>query len=409
MEADDETLWKNRKKLTDPDRHYKRISTEIMAAYNGLPNRLSKAAIGLFSLFIRSKIHGPKGIALKGNNEDKRIYTDVPITSDTLLREIDPIKYADGKDSVKNQQYMGKMLRWLHDNNIFYCWTYKRVHHIFIVEREVGCWKIYNPIGCVTPDSMLKIIGGYVYMMDCMVSYCVGARPIDREDIENSFGCFLNEMIGKMNSTVASSLPRWRSSCKLSKYVQDLALVLKTKALWEGLKEHPSFYKRLSPALANRLKSDVPVEEGDNMVSKMEKEIVPMKATVGKQHKPHEKRLVEEKADRPTSPLQDFSEMKGPFTDSKQFAQYYRRTIKSLKGDRIILNPFDKDATEAGAVMDRLIEAKKNNVSFLDAWIKYFAEEKLKGTKGKSRNFSSVKHFGETFQEYNGIFYVSQA
>ena len=97
-----------------------------------------------------------------------------------------------------------------------------------------------------------------------------------------------------------------------------------------------------------------------------------------------------------------------PFKNAKEFVQYYRAFVKNTNKDAEF-GKFSFDAGQATEILDALKENHRDNKTFLNAWIRYFIENKLKGDKIYDIYKTSVKAFKETFENYNQIFYVPQS
>lgn len=410
----DNARWETRRRLTSPQNNYRRISPEMIAAYNALGGKKGKVSTSLFLSLMREKWYGDKGKE-KNGDEENRIYTDIPITIDMIIREVEPHKFMGRCPTAKDRQMIRDTLAELSRDNIFQIWTYKNIYRIFFYERDIGCWLCYNPAGFLTPHSVLKITGGSIHSVDCMERFVAQrVRGSDRADIENSFGMFLDAVIRKMNPDVSADIPKWYNSCSLQEHIKKVESVLKEKKVDAGVDEHESFIERLPLATSNHLKG----YRGIDMKSQVEKDITPRKATVGRKRKPRAKHdaekiprhvLPEGASDRPAPIVHDFADdSKSPFASIESFTKYYRDEMKSRKGDDINLNVYQTDHDFAAKIMDMMTEAKRDNLQFLNAWLKSFAEDELKGTKGRNKEYSSMKHFGSTFRQYQDRFYPSQ-
>ena len=112
-----------------------------------------------------------------------------------ILRDTNPTKYSDNANTKSDRDYLVKTLGELFENNIFYIWKYRK-RRMFIMERDIGCWKTYNIEGCVAPKSILKITALYSHMLNRMEFFIAGDHmATDRIHMENDFGRFLNLMI----------------------------------------------------------------------------------------------------------------------------------------------------------------------------------------------------------------------
>lgn len=90
-----------------------------------------------------------------------------------------------------------------------------------------------------------------------------------------------------------------------------------------------------------------------------------------------------------------------PFLNSLHLIKYYRSVLSYLGGSDIIFAPYNEDTPYAAKVLDILVENSRSNKIFLNSWIRYFYEFKLKGEKSKKVKYTSLMTFLETFDEYN--------
>ena len=75
--------------LTEYSRNYRSVNPYLMMSYSGLPPFLCKLANILFIYIIKTKLYG-EGAKTKGKNEDKRIYTDIELSLEDLLKDFNP-------------------------------------------------------------------------------------------------------------------------------------------------------------------------------------------------------------------------------------------------------------------------------------------------------------------------------
>jgi hypothetical protein len=98
----------------------------------------------------------------------------------------------------------------------------------------------------------------------------------------------------------------------------------------------------------------------------------------------------------------DYSGTVDPFLNSLHLVKYYRSLLSYLVGlNNIAFAPYCEDTPYAAKVLDILAEHSRSNKIFLNSWIRFFYEYKLKGEKAKKTKYTSLMAFLETFNEYN--------
>jgi len=94
-----------------------------------------------------------------------------------------------------------------------------------------------------------------------------------------------------------------------------------------------------------------------------------------------------------------------PFKDSKEFVKYYRAFVH-LYNNEAKFPLFSVDVQFAGLILDMLMDSNRKEKAFLDGWIKFYCENKLRGEKIKKPKHTSLFSFKDTFKKYNEIFYT---
>ena len=90
-----------------------------------------------------------------------------------------------------------------------------------------------------------------------------------------------------------------------------------------------------------------------------------------------------------------------PFKDAPSFIKYYRAFLQITKSN-VAFDNFGVDAQYAAKILDILAEnGRSGNKIFLNAWLRYFCDYKLKGDKCMKSKYTSMKVFGETFSDFN--------
>jgi len=412
MNMDENTFHKVRNNLTEYSKNYRSVSPYMMMSYNGLPPYLAKLAHTLFFYIIKTKMYG-KSAASKGKNEDRRIYTDIEITLDDLLLDFNPNKYSDGKDIEMDKSNMIKKLKELDKYNIFYCWKYGK-KYLFVMEREVGCWKIFNNKGCVAPKTLKKVVNLTNDMITCMVKFEGSNGTVDKKNIERSFGTFMNKMIRKMNPNISSRLPLWSDDKDIYEYTSDVSLQLNKMGEFEGLgfteKEIETFLTKVPPSVSKKMKKMHEEMRQDEMKTRKEKELedelLPKNSNLVKgsvMRVKVEKNIKNTATSRPT--LMRWQGNIDPFSDSLQFMKYYRSILQNKTGGNIVFNSMESDAGVAAQILDLMVERKRNK-DFLDTWIHYFYDNNLKGQKALKPKYTSLRCFKDTFESYNETFHI---
>ena len=96
-----------------------------------------------------------------------------------------------------------------------------------------------------------------------------------------------------------------------------------------------------------------------------------------------------------------------PLRDTKSFMQYYRIFLGQCLNEKITYDGYGSDSVFATDILDKMIENKKSNLSFLNAWLKWFCDNKLKGDKFSKTKYTSMKALKDTFAEFACSYYIS--
>jgi len=397
-------------RLTEYSKGWKCISLYILSGYYGLPKSFPKLALILFGFIMKTKLYRDKAMT-KDINEDKRIYNDIQITIEDILREWDNGKYnldpdADIKTDICN---MKKRLKELDDNNVFHFWKYNDLY-VFIMERDIRIWGFYNP-GCKVVPKMLKkisAIGGD--MISCMIKDVRKTYgEVDKSDVEESFGCFVNRIIGKMNPSVATSIPKWDGKQDIHEYLNNLSGAIANMNDNEGFTFVPDILDRFPFSISEKMKKGM--SKGVTMKiqpTQKEKEV----KSLEKELSPDNPNLVRAKIIRrattthssgSSKPLAyEFSADLDPFADAAQFVRYYHAFLQQCTCGKIRFDSYSSDAHYATQVMDILVEHKRtSNKIFLNAWLRFFYEQNLKGRKALKIKYTSIQVFKDTFEQFN--------
>lgn len=407
---------KIRHSLTEHNNGYKLVSVYIDMGYNGLLPTPCKLVHLLFAMTIKN-IHYPK----KGQVQEckNRIHTCTLITVDTLLDNANSKKYSDGKKMENDRSNCAKQIVSLHDQNIYYHWKYDKFY-IFIMERELGSWTYYNDYGYVTPCTMKKILVRADDMLHNMPKHVKQSGGVpDHLDIRNSFGAFMDGMAWKMHPLVAASLPKWKDGNDLEQYLGRLGDKIETLNKFEGLEEDPKFIDKLPALIRNKYISGLrkdKMKEDKKKVAKekaLAKELVPKGESSNLAKKPRKPR----KKNKKTTPVssdgkpikQAYTKVLKPFEDSNDLIKYYRAFLQQYSGNaRILFGNFACDTAVATELLDLLKERGRDNKAFLDAWLEYFHDHKLKGGKIYKKESTEMRQLLYSFERFNEIYYIPQ-
>lgn len=385
-------IHNTRNELTEHSNNHRLINPHLLQCYAALsPATMVKLSICLFQIFIKSRIYNGDP------EEEKRIYMDKPIGANRILKECYPEKYnIEGKQPKKDYSNLSKALKKLHDNNIFYMWAYKtrpRTQIIFIMERDIGVWKHYNPQAYVPPKTMMKILNCSQGMIDAMVIACgEHEKPL----IEKSMASFIQDMLKKMSPSVQEKLPV-QGHIDLQKYKENLIKLLGNMNDFEGVAEHDSFPNRLPISVEKELAEKRKSNNGAPSKKPATKtdEIIPQHADLTKIKQPKKRKPQKD-------PVPEFvsNKERDPFNNVNDFLQFYQAKIKQ-RLPNAQFRGHGAERIEAGQILDLLIESNlEGDKEFLSAWISHFMSVHLRGNKSRNPDKTSLKEFKATFNRY---------
>jgi hypothetical protein len=328
--------------------------------------------------------------------ENKRIYTSVSVTPETLLKNCHPVKYRlEGKSTKNDEGNIVKRINELDDNNIFYVWKcgYPK-NYMFVLERDVGLWRFYNPNAYVTPKTIRKILLSTNGMCNAMFKILQeNGDKLTVHDVRKLFCEFVDRMVQKMHPDVYKGLDRWDESRGYKEYLYALNDEIKQLDPYQGLEEDEHFRDRLP--LEVKLKLDPKPKKKRNAHKELEAELAPKDDSLVKQPKKRRKR----------TPVKDveaqFDTFKSlePLKNSTSFYQYYRAIVKS-KDQTAEFHEYKVELGTAAVILDTVKEANHNEM-FLRSWIGYFIDLKLKGNNIKNKDKTSLRALQKTYDEYN--------
>ena len=386
-----------RSKLTEHTVNYKLCNLNLIGCYSGLyPATLTKLSMTIFTQILSNKFYYKEDSQHFNKDEERRIYTSLSVTPITLLENCHPVKYcAEGKVAQKDVGNIVKRINELDQNNIFYVWKcgYPK-NYMFVLERDIGLWKYYNPKAYVTPKTLRKIIIATKNMTNTMhrILQESGDRSTIHE-VRNSFCQFINHMISKLNPLVAKNLTLWDESKECREYILGLNREVKALDPYDGYEEDESFFDRLP--LEVKLKVKPPKRERPKH-KELELELLPQDDNVVKRTNKRKKKRIPIKG-----ALAEFETFKDcdPMKNANSFCQFYRSLVKS-KNDGAQFDDFRTESQPAATILDK-IKGNGQNEVFLRSWILFYVDSKLKGNNIKNKQKTSLRSFEKTYDEYN--------
>jgi hypothetical protein len=406
-----------RNSLTEIEEGYKQVSHIVMFCIGGL-GIYSHLVYNIFSKIISNKFYG-SGAKVKGEFENVRIYNNIPLTLESILMDINPGKYKE-KDIHNDTCNLRKKIKFIHENNIVYSWSYYG-SYMFFFERDFGVWKCYNSNAFVIPKTIYKIANISQGAIDAMIVYeerknnTSRVRDLSiRKKVETSFSKFLNNLIMKMEPSVAKKFPVYVESNDVDLYIEEVRMTAEKLDEYDGLFQAADFEDKLP----------LSVREGLSMKKKTSKdlmsELVPNDSDLCKNKataKPKKSKKVHDKGTSIKSIKQinskdsvdvgTFKEggMIDPFKDARNFTCYYHNYLNAFSGG-VSLEPIKIDVVDAGVVLDLLTDnGKKNDMFFLKAWIEDFCKELQKKGRTKNRKYTSIRAFSQTLPKFKESFF----
>jgi hypothetical protein len=328
--------------------------------------------------------------------EDKRIYTSLSVTPITLLENLNPVKYcAEGKDASKDVGNMAKRINELDENNIFYVWKcgYPK-NYMFVMERDIGIWKYYNPKSYVVPKTLKKILLSTRAMTDNM--HRILQEDGDRitiHDVRRSFASFISHIVDKLNPSVSKDIPRFNESENYRDYIKSVNNKVKEMDDYDGYEEDEMFIKRLP--LEVQLKTRPSRRKRAKANRELESELLPSDENLVKKKARRNKRVA---VNGEEAKLETFKEIE-PLKNAKSLFQYYRSIIASQNNDAKF-NDYILEVRYAASVLDKL-KNDNQDIEFFRSWSLFYLESKLKGNNIRNKDKTSLKSLENTYGEYN--------
>ena len=403
-----EEQHEKRNDLTDV-KCYKRVNIQVIDAYNALhPPTLSKLSIAIFTVIMDTKLHRQPGAKDYSSAEDKRIYNNKFVTLEDILDRCYPEKYGIlGKSMANDLSNLMGRLNELDTNNIFYIWRYgKPYSYMFIMERDIGLWKYFNPNAVLTPKTLKKVIAGFSGMVDTMVKFeKLQNRPVELSKVEASFvEDLIPHLMSKMAEDVAKKLPQWDKQKAIVDYLTELKDALNKTKKYEGLDEDQTFHQRLPRHLVAKIDAKPQPQKEEKMdFAALSKSLVPDNEDLVSSSKTKIRRT-KISCGSPEPKRTTFQSV-DPFANCNQLMQYYRESIR-LYNKSAKFYSFETERKTATQVIDLLIQNGKNgDIDFLRSWINYYIGSYLQGSNVYKPDKTSLSSFKKTFQTYEGKYF----
>ena len=386
-----------RNNLTEHQKNYKLCNLNLMSCYAGLyPATLTKLSLVIFNQILSNKMYYKQDSKFFDKEEDRRIYTNTSVTPVLLLQNCHPIKYRfEEKDANSDVGNITKRINELDDANVFYVWKcgYPK-NYMFIMERDIGLWKTYNPSAYVTPKTIRKILLSTNGMRKSM--YKILQENGDKmtiHDVSKSFCEFIDRMITKMHPDVQVQLERWNETRGYKDYLTQVNEKVKTLDPYQGLEEDVDFQKRLPLEVQLKLN---PKQEKKKDLKGLEADLAPQDENLVKVKSSSRKRIPTTEAE---AKLETFKSLDG-LKNATSLFQYYRAIIKSKNNDAQF-HEYSVELNTSAQILDKLKESNHDE-DFLKSWILYFAEIKLKGNNALNKDKTSLSELFKTYSDYNG-------
>ncbi|TRZ82901.1 hypothetical protein D4R86_01110 [bacterium] len=376
--------------------------------YIGLKCSQMKVASCLMSNLLSNKMYND-------SQQDRRIYTSVCLTVEDVLAEMNSAKYYNGANIETDVANLRKRFIELHGGNIFYQWKYRGLY-IFIMERNFRAWTYYNSKATVPPRTLKRLLPLLSKIMARMATFYKVKNGVvsDRVKLENSLGCFVNNMLSKMAIVVSKDLPRWENNKSLFEYVLKLEALLANIDDEEGLEEDDGFMFRLPPSVRKEVFKERGIVEADIMTKLDMEKIIPQNGKLGDK----KKRKVSDKVKKtktktksnvdPTVAIEAqpliYEIAINPFEDAKMFVKFFQKGVRNFNNNAIL--PYiGAETKDAGLIMDKMKdEGRKDDREFLLSWMRWHFQYNLKGQKIYNIKHTCVKKFGETFTDYSSTY-----
>jgi len=399
--------------VTEFHENYKRINMPLDSCYNAISPKSDSSLANILFGFTLYNIHYSKD--QESYTSKKRIYTNRPITVEDILYDYDPSKYTvEGKNIKNDTSNMQKQIIKLDKGNIYYSWLCNGIY-MFVMEREVSSWVYYNKDAYVLPKTIKKIISHSKGMINHMISFHRAKKEnINVIYIEISFGKFIQGIINRMNPDIVKKIPKWHEDIHILEYLKEVSIIMKGIEDLDGMRISGDFFRRLPPKFLYHVRKYLP--GGDKMKSSKDimKELVPKDSSLVK--KKRKKKVDKEPVEKvevikENQEAVEEKEVKtlryvgalDPLKDSPELVKYFRAFLTIYSEGHVKFGDFQVDTPYAAKALDEMKISKRESKEFLDEWLKYFFDNKLKGRMSK---VASLEMFEKTFKNFNETFYM---
>ena len=278
------------------------------------------------------------------------------------------------------------------------------------MERDIASWKYYNSKGKLYPKSLKKILRLAKSMIDTMeILDKERGRTSLKSEIEDSFGDFINKLICKMDLEVSSVLPKFSIGSNVFTYTSSLLGELKKIEDFAKYSYDELFLERLPDPIRKKLTKTKKAEDTDRKektmdIAMLEQELIPKNENLIKTKKPkiHNKQKTHNdisvgviKAETIVVKETD------PFKNPTELIRFYRAFIRQYNKDAKFFD-FSAEVLSGSSVLDILtLNGRGSDMRFLRAWIRYYANNVLKGNSAMKEEKTSIREFAKTFEMYN--------
>lgn len=397
--------------ITDYKCSHKLYNPYLLDCYASLtPSSNSKIGIIIFNGILTNKQYYKENSTFFTESEAKRTYNSQPLSLDFILSQYSPSKYNNDKNAKANDiGNLVKKLKALEENNIFYIWRMGSPHvYMFFMERDIGLWKDFNPIGVVTPKTILKIAKQHKHCIDCMKKMLAleNQAPNDAA-IELSFCEFINKLIGKTKNNLDGKVQLWEENNIFKEYIDKLTLDLEKLDPFYGLEIDDSFVGNI-PITAKWALNPKEAPKANKKSEKKESEFVQSNENIVKPKINREKITSNDAFDNI-----DLNEVQiakpvvfetvNPFKNCNEFIKYYKDVL-TVFNSSIRLPPLWVERVVAIEILDMLIDHKKDDIRFLKSWIGYFYTTKLNANNISNPEKTGLKKFKPTYDDFIKIY-----
>ena len=386
-----------RDKLTEHETNFRKCNLNLISCYAGLyPATLTKLSVVIFNKILSNKKYIEKSSAFYDEQEDKRIYTNIPISTSDLLMDCHPVKYRDNSNDINTDSgNLVKRLKELDDNNIFYVWRLGRPNnYMFVMERDIGLWRYYNGNAHVTPKTVKKIILSTKGMCNSMFKILKERGDnVSPDCVRNSFCKFVNRIVDKMDPSLSKDFGNFSTYSSCKEYLIDTKNKICQMDPYSGLSENKSFERNLPNTVFCQINKKCSPKVNSEKMIELQKQIGSsenLKDFTTEKNKKKRKPSAKTKVEK-------FSRI-NPLKNATSLLKFYRNFLKA-NNSKIVFCNFESEISHAGEILD---EVNKGNCDerFLRSWMSYFIETKLKGENSRNQYKTSIGELKKTYCDY---------